>query len=234
MMLQIINIYIPSHCLYRNDRISVIKRQRNLFIPWQLISTVCMYLQKKKISSRLRRQHTSFPYNQLLYLLLGCHTPYFVNLCYWLLSQFSFSTLLPFLVFSSTFLPPSLSSSFSTAQKCAKLTAPSLPLVTVAFPSHPSQFLCIPHIELVVRGDTKLRGSSGEAIEFAAIALGDQTCVVHVRNTHRCWQSEERKAPIVFLSCSRLSQWYFCSLCLFCLKLCNSQEVSSYKRLLRK
>lgn len=61
----------------------------------------------------------------------------------------------------------------------------------------------------MVRGDTNLGGSSGEAIEFAAIASVDQTCAMHVLNTLHCWQSEERKALIVFLSCCRLSQWHF-------------------------
>lgn len=54
------------------------------------------------------------------------------------------------------------------------------------FSQSPSQFLCTPYAELVVRGDAKLRGSSGEAIEFAAIALEDQTCMMDVLNTHRC------------------------------------------------
>ena len=147
---------------------------------------------------------------------------------------FFFCRICCFLFPLPTFPSPSLSSSFSTAQKHVESTAPSLPLVTVAFPSYLSQFLCTPHVELVVRADTELRGSSGEANEFAAIALGDQTYLMHVLNTHRRWQSEEGKAPIVFLSCSRLSQRYFRSLCFFCLKLWNSEEVSSYKRLLRK
>lgn len=232
-MLQIIYIYIYiwSHCLYRNDRIWVIIRQRNLFIPWHLIATECMRLQKKKISSRLRRQHTSFSCNQLLYLLLGCHTPYLVNLCYWLLNQFSFST--PSAVSCSTF-PPFTSRSFSTAEKCAKLTAPSLPLVTVALPNHLPQFLCTPHVELVVRGDAKLGGSSGEAIEFAAIALGDQTCVMHVLNTHRGWQSEREKHLLFSFHALGSPSDIFAHCGFFCLKLCNSQEVSWYKRLLRK
>lgn len=187
---------------------------------------------KIKVSSRLRRQHTSFPCNQRLCPLWECHTPSLVNVHYGLHRQVSFSD--TFLFPLPPFLSPLLSSSFSTAQEYAELMAPSLSLVTAAFPSHLSQFLCTPHAELVVRGGAKLKGSSGQATEFAAIALGDQTYVMNILNTYCCLWSEERKAPIVFLPCSQLSQWYFCSLCFFCLKLRNSQEVSSYKRLLSK
>lgn len=139
-----------------------------------------------------------------------------------------------FLVSSSTFPPSFALKLFLHCSGMCWVMAPSLSLVTAAFPSHLYQFLCTPHAELVVRGGAKLEGSSGEATEFAAIALGDQTYVMNILNTYCCLWSEERKAPIVFLPCSQLSQWYFCSLCFFCLKLHNSQEVSSYKRLLSK
>lgn len=170
---------------------------------------MCTLEGKMKVSSKLRRQHTSFLCNQLLWPLWECHTPNLVNLSYWLLSQFSSSG--TFLFPLPPFLSPLLSSSFPAAQKCAELAAPSLSLVTAAFPSHLSQFLRTPHTELVVWEGAKLEGSRVKATEFAAITLGDQTSVMNIPNTHCCWWSEARKAPIVFLSCSRLSQWYFCS-----------------------
>lgn len=137
---------------------------------------------KKPPSSRLRTEHTSFPCNFTPYW--GAILPTLSICAIDSSTNFLFLPLL-FLVSSSTF--PTFH--FHLFLHCLDMCEfnSSIPAAChCCFSQSPSQFLCTPYAELVVRGDAKLRGSSGEAIEFAAIALEDQTCMMDVLNTHRC------------------------------------------------
>lgn len=152
---------------------------------------------KIKVSSRLHWQHTSFPCNQILCSLWECHTHNVVNLCYWLLSWFSFSG--TFLFPLPPFLPPLLSSSFSSAQECAELTPPSLSLVTAVFPSHLSHFLCTPHAEVVVRGGSKLEGSRGKQLNLQPY-LWETILSWWIFSTHIAAGDQSREKHLLFSS----------------------------------
>lgn len=214
MMLQI--IFWVISCVemigFASDRETFLSRD----IWYQM--NVCTY-GGKNVSSRLRRKHISFSCYQLNYPLLGCHTPYLISVWYCLLNESSFSDTST--VYCSHFcLDLSLSISFSTAP-CVKLIALPLPLVSAAFPSHLLQFLW--HLLLNWWWWEKLILEAAVGKQSSLQPLPWETKPVY------CMFSTHTTASNL-----TLSQVIFFAHCFFCLKLHCSEEVSLYKRLLRK